>query len=161
MVLQGFLFSAVATALIGITLQSCTTMYPYSYFNGLYCCQYKFEKAAYEFRSVQDAGCDGGSLGASSECCYQNEFIQCPSGVCVDNSVTVGNCPVGFPYSYWNGFYCCTSGMEKNLYTAKTVQGKGCDGSYILFDSLCCDGDNFVTCAQPPCRNYNNQSYPI
>merc|ERR1712198_436874 len=49
-------------------------------------------------------------------------------------------CPDSHPYAYYNGKYCCSSDSEK-IYED---QGTKCDGSKIQYDSLCCNGDDFM-----------------
>lgn len=161
MVPKGLIIFAVVVAIaVNVICQNCPQRYPYSYFSGAYCCQFRYEKPAYENRIVQDAGCDGGDIGASSECCYQNEFVACPAGSgCGDNNQTGGNCSMNFPYAYWHGEYCCATGMEKPVFDIRMPQGVSCNGSVLGIDSLCCQNDSFWTCSSPPCTNYNNIPY--
>ena len=57
-------------------------------------------------------------------------------------------CPLSHPFVYSNGNYCCSSGQEKDGTLVPS-----CDGGPIGFHSVCCLGDNFVPCNQPPCQN--------
>ena len=67
-------------------------------------------------------------------------------------------CPADFPFSYFDGKWCCSSKKEKlkptNDNWAKEwgIKASECDGSTLTSASKCCDGSS-TECKNPPCES--------
>ncbi|CAJ1430242.1 unnamed protein product, partial [Effrenium voratum] len=70
--------------------------------------------------------------------------------------VAQGMCPYSYQYAFYvNSDYCCKTNKEKD-----DGSGASCDGSALHASgtvSMCCEGDDFQVCENPPCADY--QSY--
>ena len=60
----------------------CSEDYPNPYYHGLYCCKTTKEKANFTHRATGTA-CQNGTLALQSECCQNDEYIQCVNPPCV------------------------------------------------------------------------------
>ncbi|CAE7551676.1 SSPO [Symbiodinium sp. CCMP2456] len=64
--------------------------------------------------------------------------------------MATGMCPYQFQYAYYtNSAYCCKTNKEKD-----DGSGASCDGSAMHAGntvSMCCEGNNFIVCPNPPC----------
>lgn len=134
--------------------ETCPARFPYAFFAGKYCCRFNQEKVNYQYRpGYTDALCDGGVLKIDSECCLEDQYVQCPNaGTCTSLSYDTYPCVETFPYAYYNGQYCCKTAFEKLSYASRGISS-GCSGRNLTRDSHCCEGDQFVACAHPPCVN--------
>jgi len=70
--------------------------------------------------------------------------------------MATGMCPYQFQFAFYaNSAYCCKTNKEKD-----DGSGASCDGSALHAGntvSMCCEGNNFIVCPNPPCADY--QSY--
>lgn len=155
-----FSLVVLSFTVFGTQSTNCPIRYPYAYFNGRYCCQFKKEKIVFEHRDNPDNRCDGSGLSSKSECCLDNKFVRCPFSTCTDNhEIRNGKnrCPPGFPYPYFFGMYCCKWKREKQAFMYR-MQDETCDGSNLKIGSMCCEEDAFKRCPTFPCiKRSNNQ----
>ncbi|XP_063692556.1 papilin-like [Bolinopsis microptera] len=124
----------------------CPASHPNAYSNGRYCCKSNKEK----YYGPHGSKCDGSVIQRDSECCEGDQHTTCPNGNCQSYSGEPLECPASHPYAYSDGQYCCKSNKEKYY----GPQGSKCDGSVIQRDSKCCEGDQYRTCPNGNCENY-------
>lgn len=130
---------ALVLVLATITIearQHCPESNPYAYDNGHHCCKYPHEKVNW----FQGGACNGGEISITSKCCKDDAYTVCPNGIC-DNYPSQ-ECPVSYPYAYYDGRYCCKYSRE-NVYHP---HGTKCDGGKISLSSTCCEEDASTAC---------------
>ena len=134
-----------------VTSTTCPLENPYAYHGGKYCCHYAMEKSAYEQRTSQDANCDGSEISLASECCKDDHFVPCTGVSCETPPFNVSEpCPEDYPNPYFYGLYCCKYSTEKETFQSRTL-GYSCQNGTLSLNSMCCLGDSFILCSNPPC----------